>query len=57
MAIVMSNRNKDMFEDYRFGTLLGEGVSALFLLFLAGLLLAPEALGHTLSHLLRLMIP
>jgi len=53
----MNNRDKGTFETNRFSTLLCEGASALFLLFLASLLLAPEALGHTLSHVLRLMIP
>ena len=53
----MNNQDKDIFEENRFGTLLGEGASALFLLFLASLLLVPEALGNTLFHVLRLMIP
>ena len=53
----MSNRNKGTIETNRFSTLLGEGASALFLLFLAGLLLAPEAVGKTLSQVLSLMVP
>ncbi len=57
VASTMKNRDKGTFETNRFSMLLGEGASALFLLFLASLLLAPEALGHTLSHVLRLMVP
>lgn len=57
MARQMDNRNKGTLETARFSTLLGEGASALFLLFLAGLLLAPETLGKTLSRVLQLMIP
>ena len=57
VARQMNNRDKMSMEINRFSTLLSEGVSALFLLFLASLLLAPEALGSTLSHVLHLMIP
>ncbi|MCP4936578.1 MAG: hypothetical protein GY927_20860 [bacterium] len=53
----MSNRNTGSIETTRFSTLLEEGASALFLLLLTGLLLAPEAVGNTLSLVLRLMIP
>lgn len=53
----MSNRNKGTIETNRFSTLLGEGASALFLLLLAGILLAPVPLGNTLFQVLRLMVP
>ena len=42
MAKKMSNRNTGSFETVRFSTLLEEGASALFLLLLAGFLLAPR---------------
>ncbi len=57
MAKQMSNRKTASIETARFSTLLEEGASALFLLLLAGLLLAPETVGNTLSLVLRLMNP
>jgi hypothetical protein len=57
VAKLMSNRNKGTMETNRFSTLLGEGASALFLLFLAAVMLVPETLGHSLVQVLRLMIP
>ncbi len=57
MTNQVSNRHTGSIETARFSTLLEEGASALFLLLLAGLLLAPESLGNTLFQVLRLMIP
>jgi len=57
LAKQMSNRHTGTIETNRFSALLSEGASALFLLLLAGLLLAPEVLGNTLSQVLSLMNP
>jgi hypothetical protein len=53
----MNDQNKVTIETVPFSTLVGEGASAVFLLLLAGVLLVPETLGHTLVQLLSLMIP
>lgn len=57
MAKRNSNRENGTMETNRFSTLLGEGASAFFLLLLAGILLAPEHVGHTLTLVLGLMNP
>ena len=53
----MNDHDKVRIETVPFSTLLGEGATALFLLLLAGILLMPETLGHTLHQILLLMIP
>ena len=57
LAMMMSNRHTGIMGPVRFSDLLGEGASALFLLLLATVLLAPEALGSSLFMVLSLITP
>ena len=53
----MKNGQGKLVAPRRSGNLLGEGVSALFLLLLMALVMVPETLGHALFSLLRLISP